>query len=385
MPGRLPERVLMTTDAVGGVWEYSLELASGMCRRGVRVLLAAMGPEPSVPQRQAARAIRGLTLAHRPYRLEWMSDFEVDWLPSAGWLGDLAADFEPDILHVNGYAHAGLHWPSPVVVVCHSCVCSWWQAVRGGQPPREWDGYRARVGAGLLKADFVIAPTRSFLDDIEQLYDIDPRRASAIPNARSGSFRIGFSREPFVFSCGRAWDEAKGFDIIDRLAARLPWPVFVAGATTGADGSECRIPAHAHALGSLRQDELATWLAGASLFVLPARYEPFGLSVLEAAMSGCPLVLGDLDTLRELWDGAAVFVRTHEERALYEAVMMLMRDPLLRHEMAAKAIIRAGRYSAERMIEGYLQAYEEAALHHRRAGAGTLTVSHAGKEVVLNG
>jgi glycogen synthase len=383
MPASFPERVLMTTDAVGGVWEYSLELASGMCRRGIRVLLAAMGPEPSVPQRHAATAINGLALAHYPYRLEWMDNSEVDLLPSADWLGDLAAGFEPDILHFNGYAHAGLLWPCPVVVVCHSCVCSWWQAVRGGQPPREWDGYRARVAAGLLKADFVIAPTRSFLDTIEQLYGIDPRRASAIPNARSGSFRVGFSTEPFVFSCGRAWDEAKGFDIIDRLAARLPWPVFVAGTTTRADGSECGIPTHAHALGPLCQDELATWLAGASLFVLPARYEPFGLSVLEAAMSGCPLVLGDLDTLRELWDGAAVFVRTQEERALYEAVMMLIRDPLLRHEMAAKAIIRAGRYSAEKMIDGYLQAYQQAALHH--GARGTRSELHARKEALLDG
>jgi glycosyltransferase involved in cell wall biosynthesis len=349
------------------------------------VLLATMGPEPSVPQQQAASAIRGLTLVHRPFRLEWMSDFEVDWLPSAGWLEDLAAGFGPDISHINGYAHAALPWPCPVVVVCHSCVCSWWQAVRGGQPPREWDGYRARVAAGLLKADFVVAPTRSFLDTIEQLYGIDPRRASAIPNARSGGFRVGFSREPFVFSCGRAWDEAKGFDVIDRLAARLPWPVFVAGPTTRADGSECRMPTHAHPLGPLRQDELATWLAGASLFVLPARYEPFGLSVLEAAMSGCPLVLGDLDTLRELWDGAAVFVRTQQEGGLYEAVMMLMRDPLLRHDMAAKAIVRAGRYSAEKMIEGYLQAYQQAARHHGDLGHGTRPVSHAGKEVVLDG
>ncbi len=32
---------------------------------------------------------------------------------------------------------------------------------------------------------------------------------------------------------------------------------------------------------------------------LPARYEPFGLSVLEAALSGCALVLGDIPSLRE--------------------------------------------------------------------------------------
>ena len=163
--------------------------------------------------------------------------------------------------------------------------------------PTGWDGYRARVEAGLLKADFVVAPT-PLLDDIEQL-DIDRKPRVSHSDARSGTSASASSPS---HSCSPAAGHGtrRRVDIIDRLAARLPWPVFVAGATTGADGSECRIPAHAHALGSLRQDELATWLAGASRFVLPPRHEPFGLSVLEAAMSGCPLVLGDLDTLREL-------------------------------------------------------------------------------------
>lgn len=361
----------MTADAVGGVWEYSLELAAGLCRRGIRVLLAAMGPAPSVAQARAASAIAGLTLAHRPYRLEWMDDAETDLLSSAAWLSDLAADFDPDIVQVNGYAHANLPWRCPVVVVCHSCVCSWWEAVRGERAPREWDPYRARVTAGLLRADVVVAPTGSFLDTVQRLYNVDATRALAIPNARSGGFRVGFPKERFVFSCGRAWDEAKGIDIVDRLAARLAWPVYVAGSTSNAEGAACRMPAHAHALGPLRQEQLAAWLARASLFVLPARYEPFGLSILEAAMSGCALVLSELDTLRELWDGAAVFVRTQDEQGLYEAVTMLMNDPLRLHEMAALALLRSSRYSTEAMVEGYLRAYREAALHYRGGRPGT--------------
>ena len=101
-----PGRVLMTTDAVGGVWQYSLELASGLCRRGVRVLLAAMGPAPSSAQLEAACAIRGLALLHRPFRLEWMAGAEATLEAAAAWLANLEAAFEPDIVQINGYAHA---------------------------------------------------------------------------------------------------------------------------------------------------------------------------------------------------------------------------------------------------------------------------------------
>ena len=44
------------------------------------------------------------------------------------------------------------------------------------------------------------------------------------------------------------------------------------------------------------------------IFVSVSRYEPFGLAVLEAAHAGCALVLSDIPTFRELWQGAASFV-----------------------------------------------------------------------------
>jgi glycosyltransferase involved in cell wall biosynthesis len=361
MPDSFPGRVLMTADAVGGVWQYSLELASGLCRRGTRVLLATMGPAPSSVQMQAAGAVHGLALLHRPYRLEWMAGAEADLEASAAWLGDLENAFEPDIVHVNGYAHASLPWRCPVVVVCHSCVRSWWQAVRGGEAPSEWDAYSARVAEALQGADLVIAPTQSFLHTVQAIYGIRLPDASAIPNGRSGPFRAGAAKEPFVFSCGRAWDEAKGFDIVDRLAGNLPWPVFVAGSRQNTDGGVSRVPAHAQMLGCMPEDELASWLAAASVFVLPARYEPFGLAILEAAMSGCALVLGNLDTLRELWDGAAQFVDAGDEEALRDAVIDLIRDPALRHDMGGRAFARARFYTAERMVEGYVEAYRQAA------------------------
>jgi hypothetical protein len=54
-------------------------------------------------------------------------------------------------------------------------------------------------------------------------------------------------------------------------------------------------------LGPLEASELAGWMHRAAIYALPARYEPFGLSALEAAQAGCALVLGDLSSLREVW------------------------------------------------------------------------------------
>ena len=66
--------------------------------------------------------------------------------------------------------------------------------------------------------------------------------------------------------------------------------------------------AHLQPLGELDERTLAGCLSARPVFVSAARYEPFGLAVLEAAQAGCPLVLSDIPTFRELWDGAALFV-----------------------------------------------------------------------------
>ena len=64
------------------------------------------------------------------------------------------------------------------------------------------------------------------------------------------------------------------------------------------------------------------------IFVSAARYEPFGLAVLEAAQAGCALVLSDIPTFRELWDGAALFVpRRRRPRPSRSASRRSSRDP----------------------------------------------------------
>lgn len=364
-----PARLLMTADAIGGVWQYAIELARGLCRRGTRVMLAVMGPNPSAAQCAAAAAIEGLQLVHRPYCLEWMQGSEDDLVDAALWLAQLQQDFEPDLVHINGYAQAVGDWAAPVVVVCHSCVRTWWQAVRGGEAPAEWNAYSERVADGLAAADLVVAPSASFLAAIQRTYS-PQSPARVIHNGRSGPFTARAPKEPLIFSCGRAWDAAKGIEALKNVAPRLPWPVYLAGEMQSPDGDTLTSPVGVRALGSLTEDRLAEWLSRAAIFALPARYEPFGLSVLEAAQSGCALVLGDIETLRELWADAALYVDPADEEALGAAVTRLISDGALCRAMAARALGRARRYSAEAMVTSYLDAYRHAQMrHHVREAA----------------
>jgi glycosyltransferase involved in cell wall biosynthesis len=89
--------------------------------------------------------------------------------------------------------------------------------------------------------------------------------------------------------------------------------------------------------------------------------------VLEAALAGCALVLGDVESLRELWEGNALFVPPNDEDALEEALSRLIRDAAQRRRLADRARRRALDFTPERMAEEYLQAYREAGVPRLRA------------------
>lgn len=365
-----PKRVLMTADAVGGVWPYTLDLTRELCRRGIEVVLAVMGPGPSAAQQRQAAAVRGLWMHWQPFRLEWMASADDDVDAAALWFTELQAEFDPDLLHINGYALAAAGLDIPTIVVCHSCVRTWWWAVHGADAPPEWDGYTERVACGLQAADLVISPTRAFLREVGRMYG-DPPHTRVIHNARDGAFAPAARKDPFVFSCGRGWDLAKGGDLLDGLARHSPWPVYLAGEARSPDGTTAAAPTCLRPLGHLDEGTLIAWLARASIYALPARYEPFGLSVLEAAKSGCALVLGDVATLRELWGDAALYADRSDLGSLVEATLRLIGDDGLRRTMGERALSHARRYGSELMVGAYIDAYRRArALHERAKDAG---------------
>lgn len=349
-------RLLMTTDAVGGVWNYSLELCRGLAARGISVTLAVMGPRPSGAQRAAVAQLNNVTVCESDFRLEWMPEPWGDLALAGEWLLDLEREFQADVVHLNGYVHATLAWRAPVVVVAHSCVLSWWRSVRGEPAPAEWNRYRQSVRDGLAAADLVIAPTRAMLDTLQENYGAF-NHTRVIPNGIDSTRFSPLAKEPFVLSVGRVWDEAKNIAALASAATDIAWPVRVVGEITPPDGTAPRVLRTIDALGPRPSHELTQLYGRAAVYALPARYEPFGLSALEAALSGCALVLGDIPSLREVWGEAAWFVSPDDPAGLRFALRQLIARPDLCAEYALRARQRAAAFTARRMTNAYLQSY----------------------------
>lgn len=348
-------RVLMTADAVGGVWTYALDLARGLTGTGVRTSLAVLGPAPSSDQVRAAQAVPGLTLIETGLPLDWMASEPAEILEVGAALRGLARGVRADLVHLNSPAFAAIGgFQVPVIGACHSCLATWWSAVKDGPMPPDFRWRTQALWQGLHACDALVAPTRAFAEATAAAYDLSPPHV--VWNGRDAAAAPAVPREPMVFTSGRLWDEGKNIGVLDAAAARLSVPLYAAGPLEGPNGAGVKL-AHARALGRLSAAGVAEWLARAPVFASSALYEPFGLGVLEAAQAGCALVLSDIETFRELWDGAAIFVDPDDAPGFAGAVEGLLADEPRRAELERKARSRAQRYSVQAMTAGVHELY----------------------------
>jgi glycosyltransferase involved in cell wall biosynthesis len=352
-----PRRVLMTTDAVGGVWTYALDLSAGLASHGVEVWLANLGPAANETQRAAARATPGLRFVETGLPLDWMCERPADIAAAAAAIRRLAERAQADLVHLNSPALAeGARFDGPVVGFCHSCLATWWAAVKDGPMPADFRWRAQALRRGLMACDALGAPSRSFAEATAGAHEA-PLPFVAPNGRRDPGAPPGFERDALCFTSGRLWDEGKNLAVLDAAAAQLEPPVVAAGPLRSPDGRAAFAPRHLRTIGPLPASEVRAWLARASVYASAALYEPFGLGVLEAAQAGCALVLSDIPTVRELWDGVACFVGPRDADGFAGAIGRLLADPPEAERMGGLAQAAAQRLTPEAMTASALELY----------------------------
>jgi glycosyltransferase involved in cell wall biosynthesis len=357
----------MTTDPVGGVWTYSTTLARALTARGYRVTLVTLGPLPKAEQLADLADIDSLDVEITDLALEWMDPEGHDMPRAREELRQIVGRVAPDLVHLNGFREALYQFGVPMILVAHSCVGSWWQASRGAEPMEaNWTPYLRHVADGLNAAEAWVAATRTYAAWLQGYYK--PRTQAEVIWNGVPPIQAPRPKEDFILAAGRLWDEAKNLTALGDIAPDLPWPVRVAGATQAENGGSISFD-NVEQLGPLPHRRLLAEMSRASIFVSPALYEPFGLCVLEAAATGCALVLADIPTFRELWDGAALFADPRDASVLTHAIRTLCDKPALRAELQSHARTRAARYSLDKTVDRYSALYARLISSAERAHA----------------
>lgn len=365
MAGR---RILMTADAVGGVWQYACDLSRELAALGHQVTIACMGPAPSEDQRWDVAAGGQVGLVPTGLPLDWLCDGPAPMEAAARHLARMAGEQAFDLVHCNMPSlAAAADWPAPLVAVAHGCVATWWEAARDRPLDEQFAWHREMTRKGLESANRLVAPTAAYADTIVRHYGLH-RRPQVVLNGRRPltECRHAARGSPHVLTVGRLWDSVKGAELLDQVAANLTVPFLAAGAARGPHGEQVTLH-HLQLRGELATGDLAALLLARPIFVSAASFEPFGLAALEAAGAGCPLVLSDIPTFRELWDGAAIFVPPGDAPGFEAVIRALLADVDLCRSQGAAAAERAARYTPAATACGMAAIYDDVLRRERVA------------------
>jgi glycogen synthase len=359
--------VLVTAETLSGAWTYTRELVTGLITRGVRVTLVSFGEIPLPEQTAWMDTLHGLDYRPTAFRLEWMHEAEQDLPDSTNFLTALVREVQPDVLHLNQFCYGDLPVDIPRVVMTHGDLITWTQAVQGHSPrPTRWlKRYRDMVVRGISGADAVVAPSAWMLDALRSCYARPHRDEVIYPGRNPIFFNPYVSKEDSVLAIGRMVDAGKQVFLLTQHVH--PISVCIVGAEHTVPVP--RIPIRADVKvstdetcvavrGPQTEAQLRALYSRASIYAATARYEPLGMTALDAALSRCAIVANDIPSFREIWGDAALYFRTNDAASLAETIRALNSDRSHCRAQAELAYTRARqRFTTKRMIDEYLQLY----------------------------
>src|SRR4051812_5760770 len=360
--------VLITSDTLNGNWTYTRELVSGLITRGLRVTLVSFGEIPLPEQTAWMDRLHGLSYHPTAFRLDWMEEGQHDFEDASAYLCSLAKEIKADVFHSNHIGYGALPMGIPRVVVAQGDLITWWKAVHGREPKDSawlrW--YKRTISRGLMGASAVVAPSEWMLNSVRSSYS-GASRELVIHNGRNPIFFNPYvTKEDGVLAIGRLLDPAKQVNLLTQELHTVP--ICIVGEDPAAE-QPLKVPVRADVRfsdgttgvalrGPQSESQLRLLYSKSAIYAAPSRYEPFGMTVLEAALSRCALVLNDIPSLRELWANAAIYFQTNDPASLADAVRMVSSDPQMRRNFANRAFQRAREcFNAHRMTDNYIQLY----------------------------
>jgi|RhiMetdeSRZDD1v2_1073273.scaffolds.fasta_scaffold85263_3 glycosyltransferase involved in cell wall biosynthesis len=241
-------------------------------------------------------------------------------------------------------------------------------------------------------ADAIIINSESLRHEVMRYLDVDPAKLRLIPEAvdhdlfRPGDAdearahvaeRYGVTR-PFLLFVSSLWPykncegllrafAAAKSDLGDRqLAVVGPGRDVAYVAELKALAEQLGIADAVVWVGGVPLEETVQFYRAADVFVYPSFNETFGLPILEAMATGCPVVTSDTSAMPETAGGAALLADPHDPESIADAIVKACGPEGER--LRASGLERAAEFTWDVTAERTLDVYRE--VHQRRGRRG---------------
>jgi glycogen(starch) synthase len=294
--------------------------------------------------------------------------------------------WRPDVVHL----HTAMLWyvaeaiqvatATPIVYHVHSVDRAEYEI---GHEPNPWLAHSHAQDLAIAASDRLIALTGSESDLLKRYYPTMRGKVRVVGNgiddsegARAAAFSPRPPGSPLVLYSGRLV-ERKGIrellDAIPDVLDAVPDACFVlAGGPPPLSGDEVATQwltaRHAtyrdriHFTGWLSPEDVYRWYSLADVLVVPSRYEPFGMVVLEGMLHGLPVIAADVGGPADILEHGrtGLLFPPRNVTALAAALRRLVENGEERRQMgyaAAREVRR--RWLWERLVPGMIDVYRE--------------------------
>jgi len=366
--------------SLGGVEELSRHLALALVEAGDAVEVWV----PTVEDTDAPFTVEldGITVRRFPMPLPSSDPRTLTRLPTASIrslleLKRAATAFRPDLLNVQCFGPNGIYATALATVGRLPLVVS----LQGETVMDDTDIFtrssvmRTGIRWGLRRARVVTGCSAFTLADAQGRFGLDPAKSVVVANGVDLSAGDdpaaawdGAPDRPYLLGLGRVVAK-KGFDLLLGAYARIPEAERTADLVVGGEGAQLAplrreaarlgLADRVHFPGRLTRQEVAAAMAGAELFVMPSRLEPFGIVILEAWRAGTPVLAtsigGPPEFVRPDVDG--VLVDPTDTGAFTDVLRGLLADADRRARLGAAGARRVTEFAWPVVASSYRELY----------------------------
>lgn len=221
----------------------------------------------------------------------------------------------------------------------------------------------------LNRADKIIAISKNTKKDLIRLFSIPENKISVIYH---GIDRINFAENypaifdfPYILYVGSRSNH-KNFD---RLCDALPlifkkWPDLKLVCTWKSFTQDEKKMFNLKHLSnhiihvSANEHQMRQLYQNAELFVFPSLYEGFGMPILEAMASGCPIAISNSSCFPEIADDAALYFDPYKPEAIADSISRILDSSELRDSLITKGYERVKNFSWEKCAQQHIEVYK---------------------------
>jgi len=238
--------------------------------------------------------------------------------------------------------------------------------------------YSAKINYACKHSDMIIAMSEKTKSDLVELLKVDAKKIEVIyqccddifyksfTDINKGEIRLKYTLpENYILSVGTI-EERKNLMLLMRALSRLPkdTELVVIGKATSAYAKTVKKYITKHNLGKRIRFltkaafvDLPVIYQMAQVFVYPSRYEGFGIPVLEALVSGTPVIAATGSCLEEAGGPDSIYVSPDDPNGLAEQIERILSNTELQQTMAQKGRDYAKKFESKKLTAQLMQLY----------------------------